>query len=89
MNDTDINYFYYSYKFKSTNGSFVPDEKDINVLNKLYDSETNKPLWELKNNLLKVPDGIYNSIANDVSIPTLVLTTSNKLNTATETSIYD
>lgn len=72
IHDTDINYYHYTYEIKSRNDSEVVPERDTNILNFLYDSSTNKINYYMDHDLVHVENTLYDNIAKNIDIPTLV-----------------
>lgn len=72
VHDSDINYYYYTYEIKSRNDSEAVSERDTNILNFLYDSSTNKINYYMDHDLVHVESTLYDNIAKNIDIPTLV-----------------
>lgn len=73
VHDSDINYYFYTYKVKSRNNIDAVSEADTNILNFLYDSTTNKINYYMDHDLVHVESTLYDNIAKNVDIPTLVV----------------
>jgi len=90
VHDSDINYYYYSYLIKSRNDLDVVSAEDTNVLNFLYDSSTNKVNYYMDHDLVHVENTLYDNIARNIEIPTLVARVSKIQETIqNQPSIYD
>lgn len=90
LHDTDINYYYYTYKVKSTNNADSVSEEDTRILNFLYDSSTDKVNYYMKHDLVHVENTLYDNIASLTNIPTLVVRVSEVQTTISgEPTIYE
>jgi hypothetical protein len=90
IHDSDINYYYYSYLIKSRNDLDVVSEEDTNILNFLYDSSTNRVNYYMDHDLVHVENTLYDNIARNIEIPTLVARVSKIQETIqNQPSIYD
>lgn len=77
LKDSDINYYYYSYKVTSRNNLNVVTDSERNVLNFLYDPTTNKVNYTMEHDLIKLNSTtFYDDVAANTSIPTLVFQVS-------------
>ena len=77
LKDTDINYYYYSYKVTSRNSSSAVSDGERNILNFLYDPTTNKVNYTMDHDLIKLSSTtFYDDVAANTSVPTLVFQVS-------------
>lgn len=73
VHDTDINYYYYTYIIKSRNDVNAVSDTNTNILNFLYDSSTNRINYYMDHDLVHVENTLYDNIAKNVDIPSLVV----------------
>lgn len=74
LNDIDINWYWNSYKSR-TDRDYTITTEDSLILSSLFDSNNNNvPTYNLENQLIRVPNGFAETVANNVSVPVLVLT---------------
>jgi hypothetical protein len=73
VHDSDVNYFYYTYLVKSRNNPAAVSDENTAILNFLYDSSTNKVNYYMKNNLVHVENTLYDNVAKNTYVPTMVL----------------
>ena len=77
LKDSDINYYYYSYKVASRNNLNAVTDSERNVLNFLYDPTTNKVNYTMEHDLIKLSSTtFYDDVAANTSVPTLVFQVS-------------
>lgn len=77
LKDSDINYYYYSYKVASRNSMSAVSEQEKNILNFLYDPTTNESNYTMEHDLIKLNNTtFYDDVAINTTIPTLVLQVS-------------
>ena len=73
LNDSDINWYWNSYKSRTDRSASLTAE-DTLILNSLFDANNNNnPTYSIENELVKVPAGFPATVANNVAVPTLVL----------------
>lgn len=77
LKDSDINYYYYSYKVASRNSINAVSEGERNILNFLYDPTTNKSNYTMEHDLIKLNSTtFYDDVAANTTVPTLVFQVS-------------
>lgn len=77
LKDSDVNYYYYSYKVVSRNSINAVSESERNILNFLYDPTTNKTNYTMEHDLIKLSSTtFYDDVAANTSVPTLVFQVS-------------
>lgn len=77
LKDSDINYYYYSYKVASWNNLGAVSENERNILNFLYDPTTDKTNYTMEHDLIKLSSTtFYDDVAANTSVPTLVFQVS-------------
>ena len=73
LKDSDINYYYYSYKVESRNSTSAVSDQERNILNFLYDPTTNQTNYTMEHDLIKLNSStFYDDVAINTSVPTLV-----------------
>lgn len=73
LKDSDINYYYYSYKVESRNNMSAVSDQDRNILNFLYDPTTDQVNYTMEHDLVKLNSTtFYDDVAINTSVPTLV-----------------
>lgn len=73
INDIDVNYYYNTYR-EQVSGELISEEETI-ILNNFYDPMATGvgATYSISNNLVKIQSGIADNIAEQASIPTLIL----------------
>ena len=73
LNDIDINWYWNSYKSRTDRDYSITTEDSL-ILSSLFDSNNaNVPTYRLENQLIRVQNGFAETVANNVSVPVLVL----------------
>lgn len=71
INDVDINYYYKTYY--SVNNNTPIDAEASDILNCFYNNSSGGSTYSLYNNLIRVEGTLYDNVASNTKIPTLVL----------------